>query len=208
MTLHAQAGEDYARQLTAEVLVKDQAGKAKWVRKRKDNHLLDCTMMSHACVDGSWLPSLAQMIEFERERQAAVNEVEAQLRRQFPGVDYDATIARIREYLERTGKPVRNALRYLTACFGNAAGPAASAPVAVPPISRPSSAPEPRRAPEKAVPFSFDPKKPLPVPGATPEAFRLATPGELRVSFAQGIEKIHLLREAIRPRDAAKECTA
>ena len=135
-------------------------------------------------------------------------EVEAQLRRQFPGVDYDATIARIREYLERTGKPVRNALRYLTACFGNAAGPAASASAAIPPISRPSSAPEPRRAPEKAVPFSFDPKKPLPVPGATPEAFRLATPGELRVSFAQGIEKIHLLREAIRPRDAAKECTA
>lgn len=77
MTLHAQAGEDYARQLTAEVLVKDQAGKAKWVRKRKDNHLLDCTMMSHACVDGSWLPSLAQMIEFERERQAAVNEARA-----------------------------------------------------------------------------------------------------------------------------------
>lgn len=134
-------------------------------------------------------------------------EVEAQLRRQFPGVDYDATIARIREYLERTGKPVRNALRYLTACFGNAAGPAAAS-AAIPPISRPSSAPEPRRAPEKAVPFSFDPKKPLPVPGATPEAFRLATPGELRVSFAQGIEKIHLLREAIRPRDAAKECTA
>lgn len=70
MTLHAQTGEDYARHLTAESLVREQNGKAKWVRKRKDNHLLDCTMMAHACVDGSWLPSLSQMIELEHERQA------------------------------------------------------------------------------------------------------------------------------------------
>jgi len=66
MTLHSKTGEDFAVQMTAEHLVRDASGKLFWVRKRKNNHLFDCTVMAHACVDGSWLPSLLQLLERER----------------------------------------------------------------------------------------------------------------------------------------------
>lgn len=99
-------------------------------------------------------------------------EVEAQLRRQFPGVDYDATLARIRGYLERTGKSVRNVLRYLTACFSSAA------------TSEAAAAPKP-----SPVPVAY--KKPEPAPSVknrlTLDPFRTPTPEELEENARRGL---------------------
>jgi len=58
MTLHADTGVDYARQILAEERQKDKKGKTEWVAVRRDNHLLDCEVYAAACADPEWAPSL------------------------------------------------------------------------------------------------------------------------------------------------------
>lgn len=70
ITLHNATTEAFAAQIAAEALVRDRNGKLAWVKKSKNNHLLDCTMMAHACVDGAWLPSLQMLIERELQARA------------------------------------------------------------------------------------------------------------------------------------------
>ena len=59
MTLNADTGVDYARQILAEQKEKDRSGKSEWVQIRRDNHLLDCENMAAACADPEWAPSLS-----------------------------------------------------------------------------------------------------------------------------------------------------
>ncbi len=63
MTLHADTGVDYARQILAERKEKDRTGKSEWVQIRRDNHLLDCENIAAACADPEWAPSLSFMIK-------------------------------------------------------------------------------------------------------------------------------------------------
>ena len=70
ITLHKDTDQMFADQLSAESLQRDRNGKLVWVAKRRANHLLDCSMMAHACVDGSWLPSLNQLLEREAAQKA------------------------------------------------------------------------------------------------------------------------------------------
>lgn len=71
LTLHRSTDEAFAAQIAAESLIRDRNGKLAWVKKSRNNHYLDCTMMAHACVDGSWLPSLQMLIEREMQAEAA-----------------------------------------------------------------------------------------------------------------------------------------
>ncbi len=63
MTLNADTGVDYARQILAERKEKDRTGKSEWVQIRRDNHLLDCENIAAACADPEWAPSLSFMIK-------------------------------------------------------------------------------------------------------------------------------------------------
>ncbi len=71
MLLHAQTDEDYARHLAAERLVRDKAGDYVWEQLSEANHLLDATMIAHACADDSWTPSLTYLMEQEQQQDAA-----------------------------------------------------------------------------------------------------------------------------------------
>jgi hypothetical protein len=62
--LHADTGEDYARQILAEELRRDKKGKKRWVRTRKDNHFLDCECLAAAAADSSWMPSLTMLAAY------------------------------------------------------------------------------------------------------------------------------------------------
>jgi len=62
--LHADTGEDYAKQILAEELRRDKRGKKKWVKVRKDNHYLDCECLAAAAADGSWMPSLTMLAAY------------------------------------------------------------------------------------------------------------------------------------------------
>lgn len=55
LELHKETGEDYALQMTAEEKQQARNGTWHWVRVRKDNHLLDTTVIAHACADFQWL---------------------------------------------------------------------------------------------------------------------------------------------------------
>lgn len=65
MTLNADTGLDYARQILAERKEKDRAGKMSWVTIRRDNHLLDCENIAAACADPEWAPSLSYIAQEE-----------------------------------------------------------------------------------------------------------------------------------------------
>ena len=65
--LHSGVGEDFARQIAAERLVKDKTGKLVWELLHRQNHLLDSTMNALACVDDSWTPSLRYMLEHQED---------------------------------------------------------------------------------------------------------------------------------------------
>ena len=69
MTLNRDTDQSFAAQICAEALVRDRNGKLAWVRKNRNNHYLDCTVMASACVDGAWLPSFQMIVE--RELMAA-----------------------------------------------------------------------------------------------------------------------------------------
>lgn len=61
LRFHAGADETLASQLSAERMVRKN-GNLVWVRERKDNHLLDCLVLSAAAADASWTPSLPHYI--------------------------------------------------------------------------------------------------------------------------------------------------
>jgi len=71
--LHADTGEDYARQLLGEELARDRKGKRYW-KKRGANHLLDCEVIAASCADSQWIPSLQMLANFMKQ-QAAKNQV-------------------------------------------------------------------------------------------------------------------------------------
>ena len=52
--LHADTGEDYARQIRAEEKQLDRRGVESWVHVRSENHLLDAEVICHALVDPEW----------------------------------------------------------------------------------------------------------------------------------------------------------
>ena len=68
LRFHAEADETLASQLCAERLVRKN-GNLVWVREHKDNHLLDCLMLSAATADASWTPSLPHHI-LQQQAQA------------------------------------------------------------------------------------------------------------------------------------------
>ncbi|MCL1915684.1 MAG: phage terminase large subunit family protein [Desulfovibrionaceae bacterium] len=57
LRLSAGCGPDLAAQLSSERQVR-KGGRLVWERKGGQNHLLDCLMLSAACADASWTPSL------------------------------------------------------------------------------------------------------------------------------------------------------
>lgn len=57
LRFHAGADDMLVSQLTAERQVR-RGGNLVWETVSKTNHLLDCLMMSGACADASWTPSL------------------------------------------------------------------------------------------------------------------------------------------------------
>lgn len=63
ITLHADTGMDYARQILAEQKTKDKTGKVSWTAIRKDNHLFDCEIYAAAAADPEWMPSLSFIIQ-------------------------------------------------------------------------------------------------------------------------------------------------
>ncbi|WP_428558567.1 MAG: terminase gpA endonuclease subunit [Solidesulfovibrio sp. DCME] len=85
MRLHAETGEDYARQIAAEELVTVR-GKQIWRQTHRDNHLLDCEMLAAACAAPEWTPGLQLLAraaagETIRERPAPVAQPQPQRRR-------------------------------------------------------------------------------------------------------------------------------
>lgn len=53
--LHAETDEKFVKQILAEEKERGKNGKMAWVRKKKDNHYLDCTVYDHAAADFQWL---------------------------------------------------------------------------------------------------------------------------------------------------------
>jgi hypothetical protein len=66
---------DYANQFLAEELRKDRRGTYYWKQTGKNNHLLDAEVYAAACTDASWFPSLMQIVNTRKSRQAAVKTV-------------------------------------------------------------------------------------------------------------------------------------
>jgi phage terminase large subunit GpA-like protein len=62
-SLHAETDEGYARQLLAEELRRGKRNKLEWVKRRRDNHYLDCEVIAAACADNQWTPSLKMLAE-------------------------------------------------------------------------------------------------------------------------------------------------
>ncbi len=77
ITLNADTGIDYARQILAERKEKNRTGKAEWVQTRRDNHLLDCENIAAACADPEWMPSLS-FISSKMPEEATDNKPEPQ----------------------------------------------------------------------------------------------------------------------------------
>ncbi|MDR2051123.1 MAG: phage terminase large subunit family protein [Deltaproteobacteria bacterium] len=73
LRLHAGCGPDLAAQLSSERQVR-RGGKLVWERKGGQNHLLDCLMLSAACADASWTPSLPLYVLQLRQAELARNE--------------------------------------------------------------------------------------------------------------------------------------
>lgn len=71
LRLHAEVGQDYAEQLTAEKLTRVR-DREKWVQVRRDNHLLDCEVIAAACADAEWAGGIqlaARVQDQQRQRQ-------------------------------------------------------------------------------------------------------------------------------------------
>lgn len=73
MTLNADTGVDYARQILAERKEKDRSGKTEWVQHSRANHLFDCENMAAACADPEWMPSLSFMTTTQGRGRRVIN---------------------------------------------------------------------------------------------------------------------------------------
>jgi len=79
--LHAETGEDFARQILAEEKRRDKNGNTYWERIRKDNHYLDASTIAHACAHDNWLggiPLLARMGGWETPEPKPAGESDGQ----------------------------------------------------------------------------------------------------------------------------------
>jgi len=70
MLLNAGTEATYAKHMAAERLVRARSGTFVWEAVSRENHLLDATMMAHACTDGSWTPSLQYLLAQADEQEA------------------------------------------------------------------------------------------------------------------------------------------
>ncbi|MBT8365116.1 MAG: phage terminase large subunit family protein, partial [Deltaproteobacteria bacterium] len=52
--LHRDVGDEYAAHIMAEEKRVDNKGQAEWVLINKENHLLDCEVLAHACAEPEW----------------------------------------------------------------------------------------------------------------------------------------------------------
>lgn len=70
LRFHSQIDKTLADQLSAERMVRKN-GRLVWEQIRADNHLLDCLVLSAACGDASWTPSLPlYALQVRNEAQA------------------------------------------------------------------------------------------------------------------------------------------
>jgi phage terminase large subunit GpA-like protein len=74
LRLHAECGSDLTEQIAAEKLVR-RNGRLVWEQRRGANHLLDCLMLSAACADASWTPSLPHYVMRLQQEALAQNTV-------------------------------------------------------------------------------------------------------------------------------------
>lgn len=83
--LHAGADETLTSQLSAERLVRKGPGKLVWEQIRRDNHLLDCLVLSGACADASWTPSLPlYALQLKRQAEAPAQPPRKRRKREEP----------------------------------------------------------------------------------------------------------------------------
>jgi phage terminase large subunit GpA-like protein len=52
--LHSETDDLYARHITAEEKRRNKRGLEEWVQVSRENHLLDCEVLAHACADREW----------------------------------------------------------------------------------------------------------------------------------------------------------
>lgn len=70
LRFHAGADQTLADQLSAERMLR-KGSRLVWEQVRRDNHLLDCLVLSAACADASWTPSLPlYAIQLKRQAEA------------------------------------------------------------------------------------------------------------------------------------------
>jgi len=70
LSLHRDTGDDFALQLTAEEKQQARNGAWKYVRVRKDNHLLDASVYGHAAADFQWLGGIKILNDPQYAEQA------------------------------------------------------------------------------------------------------------------------------------------
>jgi len=69
--VHAETGTDYVRQVLSEEQRRDRRGVKSWKKVYYMNHLLDCEILSAACADSEWLPSIRMLAAYmKRERSS------------------------------------------------------------------------------------------------------------------------------------------
>jgi phage terminase large subunit GpA-like protein len=73
LRLHGECEPELAEHLSSEQLVR-RSGKLVWMHRRGPNHLLDCLMLSAACADASWTPSLPLYVLQLRQAEREANE--------------------------------------------------------------------------------------------------------------------------------------
>lgn len=72
--LHADAGEDYCRQIVSEARMRKPSGGVTWVSRSRDNHFLDCESMAYAAAYMLGVQRLKQAPQRPREKSAKANE--------------------------------------------------------------------------------------------------------------------------------------
>ncbi|RZV50753.1 MAG: hypothetical protein EX270_11130 [Pseudomonadales bacterium] len=76
--LHNQASEDYCRQMVAEELVIKASGKAIWIRRNKENHYLDCEVLTAAAAYSLNVHTLRPVPPKQQQRVAQAQAEKAQ----------------------------------------------------------------------------------------------------------------------------------
>ena len=78
--LHAETGEDYAKQILAEQKRKDRSGKVSYKVLSRMNHLLDCEIYAAACADNEWWPPL-QLLARQGTAEQAVQNIQKRIKK-------------------------------------------------------------------------------------------------------------------------------